>query len=190
MVTTSTGNLNTAIGSGSLYSNTIGAQNTAIGRNALLNNTIGVNNLALGTASGADTLLNITTASNQVVIGNNSTTNATVKVAWTIVSDARDKTDIKQIPLGLDFVSQLNPIQFQYRKSRDTEEVEESSRPRYGFIAQDILSIEGDHPIIIDDSDSDKLKYNESSLIPVLVKAIQELTEKVANLEQELSQKN
>jgi hypothetical protein len=39
-------------------------------------------------------MINITTGSNNVVIGNNNATNAYVKVAWTVTSDARDKTCI------------------------------------------------------------------------------------------------
>ena len=46
---------------------------------------------------------------------------------------------------------------------------------RYGFKAQDVLTLEGTNPVIVDADDADKLRFNDSSLIPVLVKAIQEL---------------
>jgi len=49
---------------------------------------------------------------------------------------------------------------------------------KYGFKAQDILALEGDNPIIIDNENEDSLSITNSHLIPVLVKAIQELSAK------------
>jgi hypothetical protein len=57
---------------------------------------------------------------------------------------------------------------------------------RYGFLAQDILALEGDNPVIIDNEKPDHLKYNGESLVPVLVKAIQELKAEVDSLKQQL----
>jgi hypothetical protein len=37
------------------------------------------------------------------------------------------------------------------------------------------LALEGDNPIIIDNEQPDKLKYNGEALVPVLVNAIKEL---------------
>ena len=144
------------------------------------------NNTGIGHNSGTDAVANLTTQSNYVVIGNNATTNANIKVAWTVTSDARDKTNFKSILHGLDFVNQLKPTEYQYRKDRTTDEVQVDSRPRYGFLAQDILPLEGSNPIIIDDRDVENLKFNESSLIPVLVNAIKELSAKLINLETQL----
>jgi hypothetical protein len=46
----------------------------------------------------------------------------------------------------------------------------------YGFLAHKIvLALEGDNPVIIDNKDEERLRYNGESLVPVLVKAIQEL---------------
>ena len=46
-------------------------------------------------------------------------------------------------------------------------------------MAQDILALEGDNPVIIDNKDENALKYKGESLVPVLVKAIQELKAEV-----------
>ena len=46
------------------------------------------------------------------------------------------------------------------------------------FKAQDVLALEGDNPIIIDNENEDTLNITNSHLIPVLVKAIQELSAK------------
>jgi hypothetical protein len=115
-------------------------------------------------------------------MGNNSSTNAYIKIGWTVTSDARDKTNFASVPVGLEFVNALKPTAYQFKKDRDNDEVAEGARVRYGFLAQDILALEGGTPVIIDNIDEDNLKFNESSLIPVLVKAIQELSAEVAAL--------
>ena len=43
------------------------------------------------------------------------------------------------------------------------------------FLAQDILTLEGDDNVIIDNEDTDNLKYQGEALVPVLVNAIKEL---------------
>lgn len=78
------GNYNTAFGFNALISNTTGTQNTAIGNLALATDDIGSNNTAIGYGAdiGAHNLSNATaigynakaSASNTVVIGNNSVT--------------------------------------------------------------------------------------------------------------------
>jgi len=115
------------------------------------------------------------------VIGDGSVTNAYITVDWTIVSDERDKVDFAEVPHGLDFVNKLKPKSFWRRKERGSDE--KHGQQRYGFVAQDIIALEGDNPVIIDNEEKDKLKFTESHLIPVLVNAIQELSTKVAVLE-------
>jgi hypothetical protein len=46
-----------------------------------------------------------------------------------------------------------------------------------------VLPLEGNDPVIISADNADKLQYTESHLIPVLVKAIQELAARVEQLE-------
>jgi hypothetical protein len=177
---------NTAVGSVALLVNT-GSYNTAVGAAALHNCTTGSGNSVIGhmTAAGAFTpVFNVTTQDNRVAIGTTATTNAYVQVAWTVVSDARDKTNLSAIPHGLDFVKQLKPTAFQFKLNRESEET--NGPLRYGFLAQDILALEGPDSVIIDSEDPEKLRYNGESLIPVLVQAIQELTAKVEALQDRL----
>ena len=54
---------------------------------------------------------------------------------------------------------------------------------RYGFFAQDILELEGSDNVIIDNDDSENLKYKGEHLVPILVNAIKELTAKNTALE-------
>jgi trimeric autotransporter adhesin len=170
----------TAVGSLALCCNTTGCCNTGIGFAAFENLTTGINNIALGFISGSDAVANISSASNNIVIGNTSHTCARIKIAWTVTSDARDKTCIDAVPHGLCFVKQLNPISFFYKKSREKDFP--TGRKRYGFKAQDILPLEQGDAVIISDDEPENLKYNESSLIPVLVNAIKELAAENNNL--------
>jgi hypothetical protein len=179
-----TGSNNSAFGNQALYSNTTASNNTAVGYQAGYNVTTGANNAFFGYVSGTDAVANITTTSNNIVMGNNSHTNAYIKVSWTVTSDARDKTSFAPIPLGLNFVCSLLPTAYQFRVSRDDETA--TGPVRYGFKAQDILAVEGDKPVIIDNNDLENLKYNQDSMIAVLVKAIQELKAEVDSLKSQL----
>ena len=104
-----------------------------------------------------------------------------------VTSDARDKTNVQPVANGLDFVNKLNPVSYQFTDNRTTKNP--TGRVRNGFLAQDILALEGNNPIIIDNQDPENLKYNGESLVPVLVKAIQELNAKVTALEAKLEAK-
>jgi hypothetical protein len=122
------GSYNTASGANALYYNTTGYNNTASGANALSYNTTGYNN----TASGLNALSYNTgfsntggfgydaqvTASNQIQIGNSETTT----YAYGAVqdrSDRRDKTEIQDTELGLDFVKSLRPVDFKWDMRED-----------------------------------------------------------------------
>jgi hypothetical protein len=190
------GVLNTAIGRQSLYNNTTGIYNTAIGTSTLASNTTGNLNVAIGMSSldanttgsgntainpynsgfGYAPVFNPTTHSNRFCMGSTGVTNAYIKVGWTVVSDARDKINFAPVPHGLEFVKALQPTAYQFRTSRDSEET--SGGVRYGFKAQDVLALEGANPVIVDNEDEDKLRMVDTALIPVLVKALQELNAK------------
>lgn len=161
-----------------------GQCNTAIGSNSGASLTSGSGNVILGTlTSGTNVspVYIISTENNRVVMGSSAVTNAYVQVAWTVVSDARDKTNFASVPHGLNFVEQLNPIAYQFKTSRQDDTP--TGIVRYGFKAQDILALEGENSVVIDAEDSEKLRINSDSLIPILVNAIKELSARVAALE-------
>lgn len=177
-----TGTDNVAVGSYSLASSITGSYNVALGAGSGVNAT-GQNNIMIGYESGTDAVANITTQNNYIVLGNNRTTNANIKVAWTVTSDARDKTEIAPISVGLSFINQLLPKQF---KLMDRITQQPTTGVRYGFIAQDVLSAEGDDPVIVDVSDINNLKLRESLIVPALVKAVQELSAEITLLKLQL----
>jgi hypothetical protein len=165
----------TAIGKDALTLAT-GQHNTALGYGAGENISSGAGNIAFSGYSSSGTnapAFNITTENNRISMGSTSVTNAYIQVAWTAVSDARDKTDFAPVPHGLDFVSKLQPTAYRYKETRDA--TEGHGPLRYGFKAQDVLALEGDAPVIVDAEDLNKLRFNDQSMIAVLVNAIKEL---------------
>lgn len=123
-----------------------------------------------------------------VYVGTSGSSNT---VTWTVQSsspsDERLKEDIADVDLGLDFVNKLRPVS--YRLKADPKH-----QLGYGFIAQEVakLGVEGtslvyNEPewVVGDQKGFNVVHY--PSYIAVLVKAIQELTEKVEVLERKLN---
>ena len=174
---------NTAVGSDALSANTVGSYNTANGSGALKGITTGSGNCAISPINNAGTYLpvfNPVTENNRFCAGSTSVTNAYINVAWTVVSDIRDKTEISDVPHGLDFVMQMKTIA--YRRKTSREDDTPSGPVRYGFSAQQILGLEGDSPVIVDAEDSERLRLVDSNLMAVLVNAIKELKAEVEQL--------
>tara|TARA_B100001094_G_scaffold14606_1_gene12674 strand:- start:3951 stop:7796 length:3846 start_codon:yes stop_codon:yes gene_type:complete len=190
-----TGGSNTALGYYALYSNTA-ASCTGVGANALSQST-GTMNTALGAASGPGaitgtnlTLLGYgaapssTSVSNEVTLGNSSVATLRCQVtSITALSDRRDKTDINTLDLGLDFINSLKPVKFKW-DSR--EGIGKDGTYEAGFIAQDFQQVQKDNDAdylgLVLESNPDKLEATPGKLIPILVKAIQELKMEVETL--------
>ena len=179
-----TGNGNSGFGAGALQTNSTGSWNLGLGLISGYQNTTGSANIYIGGMNSAGTYapayLNIT-GNDVVSFGSTSVTNAYIQVAWTTVSDMRDKMNFAPVPHGLKFINQLNPVSFQFKESRDS--LVPNGPVRYGFKAQEVLALEGESPVIIDNGNADKLYYRGESIVPVLVKAIQELTARLVALE-------
>lgn len=92
---------------------------------------------------------------------------ATQGTSWTTSSDIRLKNVISECTYGLDTVGKMTPIVYSL-KSDD----EESAKPRLGFSAQEMESLV---PEVISKDPQGYLGIQYSEMIPVLVKAIQEL---------------
>ena len=167
---------NVAVGHLAMVACTSGTSNTAIGRNALGSLTSGSGNTGINPSNSFNAyapVFNVTTENDRFVAGSTGVTNAYIQVAWTVVSDARDKTDFAPVPHGLDFVTKLKPTTYRYKANRS--DTKGHGPLRYGFLAQDVMALEGDNPIIVDAEVPEKLKFNDQSMIAVLVNAIQEL---------------
>lgn len=184
-----TGSDNTAIGTGALYSNLGGAQNTAIGKEAGFGsgsnaNTSGNNNTWIGyQAEGTSS-----TVSNEFTLGNGSVATLRCQVtSITSLSDARDKTAISDLSFGLDFIASLRPVAFTWN-TRDGAKVGIRSS---GFIAQELKAAQeswGASEVLrlVYEENPEKLEASYGHLIPVLVKALQELNAEVDSLRAQL----
>jgi hypothetical protein len=197
-----TGSCNTAIGQGSLYANSSGCFNAAVGKDALSLSTTncnvgvgfeagctlttGANNVMLGAGSQPATA----SSSNSVTLGNSSISVIRAQVTTiTSLSDARDKTNVTALPVGLDFVNSLNPVKFTWQM-REPNEVKDGTSEA-GFIAQELQSAQvaagASYLGLVYDENPEKLEASAGKLLPVLVKAIQELSAKVDSLQAELN---
>jgi hypothetical protein len=197
----------TAVGSQALRSidPSGGAQsyrNTAVGSGAGYNLLSGTNNTLLGFNAQAST----TTASNEFVLGNSSISVLRCQVSTISgLSDARDKYDIEDLPLGLDFINSLKARRFKWDKrdayfdrvkNEDGRAIEvavpkdgsrKSDEWNEGFIAQEVdeaaTAAGADWMRIVHKANPERLEMAPGKLIPVLVNAIQELTARLEALE-------
>lgn len=180
----STSSGNTLIGHGTGYSYTSMTDCTMVGQTAgaqlgFLTST-GTNLTLLGndaTPSG-------TAVSNQITLGDSAITSLRCAVtSITALSDERDKTNIEPLDYGLDLIEQLNPVSFDWN-TRDGKKV---GVPDFGFIAQDLATVEDSYDaerlaLTLRDN-PEKLEASPARLIPIMVKAIQELSARIEELE-------
>jgi hypothetical protein len=111
-----------------------------------------------------------------------SITSARVQVAWTVVSDCRDKCIFGHVPHGRGFLQNLETIEYAF-KDRETGCITDTDgKRRYGFTAQSVLAAEGDNPVIVEGDPEEKLMMTNDYLIPVLVNAIKELSADLESL--------
>ena len=205
-----TGSENTAFGFNALTANTTGFQNTAVGHHSLLNNT-GNYNTALGYNAGSavTTGLNLTllgidanpsspTAIDQITLGNSFVTSLRCNVQnISSLSDARDKKNIKELNLGIDFLMKIKPRLFNWDKrewydDNKSDGSKMKEEPTAGFIAQELDEVQSTENaewlnLVLKDNPK-KLEATPGNLLPIIVKAIQDLKKendelKVTNVE-------
>ena len=129
--------------------------------------------------------------SNEFVLGNSSV--GVLRCAQgsiSALSDERDKKDIEDLPYGLDFVDSLKPKRFVWDNRAEIRLVDDEEGNRIveeeyfsankgkkdvGFIAQELQTVDDEFLNLVYDLNPEKLEASYSKLIPVLVKAIQEL---------------
>jgi hypothetical protein len=203
---------NVAVGTNSLTATT-GTSHTCIGNNSGKNITGGNANICIGRDSGITGSPggNITNGSNEAAIGDENIASISTQVSLTVTSDERDKTDFKDLDLGLDFVNALKPVTYVWDKRtnyadktkenwRDTLDLDtitsDGSKKdddlQVGFKAQDVIALEdaagyklSDKTNLTASMTSDGKQYGlmYERFIPMLVKAVQELSAKNDALE-------
>jgi len=174
---------NSILGISAGSSLTSGINNTIVGYNAGSSLTSGNNNIIIG--SGANT--STTTISNEITLGNNSISVLRCQASSiTSLSDVRDKTNIEEIPVGLNFVDKLRPVKFTW----NTRDGSKSNIPDFGFIAQELQEVENNIgikvPNLINTNNPERLEASYGTLIPIMIKAIKELSELTAKQQEEI----
>ena len=102
------------------------------------------------------------------------------------LSDSRDKTDIVDIPLGIDFLNTVRPVAFTWdRRDGITSTFKTKD---FGFLAQELKIAEDatdyvDHMRLTNDVNPDLLEADPMKMFPIVIKALQELSAKVTALE-------
>lgn len=195
----STGINNTAVGASAGLNVTTGTNTTLIGTGAGAGNTItGVGNTCLGSSAGGFvnsgnnntclgylSQLSSSGASNEFVLGNSSVAVLLcAQTSITSISDARDKKEIKTLSAGLEFVNTLKPVEFIWD---DRDENGRHNVPDFGFIAQDLKKSQEDAELadtlkLVYEANPDKLQASYGKLVPILVKAIQDLSKEIETL--------
>ncbi|HRJ86566.1 MAG TPA: tail fiber domain-containing protein [Ignavibacteria bacterium] len=177
----STGNYNSAFGSGALENNSTGSYNTAVGVNAGSIITTGNNLVCIGYNSQPSS----GTVSNQVTLGNSSVTVLrSTQTSIVSLSDGRDKKNIKDLSLGIDFIMTIKPRLYNWDKrewypdgSADGNKMLEI--PTAGFIAQELDDAQRNAGAewlnLVMKDNPEKWEATPDNLLPVIVNAIQEL---------------
>lgn len=178
---------NSGTGTGSTYVGNQAGRSATGSNNTFIGNTAGV---------GASSVSNVILigngavgggASNEATVGNSSTTSYRMYAAtWTNVSDMRDKKDIKDLDIGLNLLQKVRPVEFVWAMRdggrKDTRDV--------GFIAQELQEAQKSAgvniPSLVNESNSEQLSVGATMLIPVMIKAIQELSAQLEELKSKL----
>ena len=192
---------NTAIGSDAGRLANAAEKNTFVGFRAGENVSSGDNNVLLGWSAGRF----LTTGSNNVCLGDNTqtatpTTSNSITLgngshnvlrcavtSITSLSDERDKKEIQELPVGLEFIEKLKPVKFVWN---DREEEGKHDIEDFGFIAQDLKATqeesEASYLNLVYDENPEKLEASYGKLLPILVKAIQEMSSEIKLLKEEI----
>ena len=201
------GTHNTGVGGGeigvspaALDGVTEGDNNSALGHSAGSSITTGSNNLMLGHDAGVTGSPggNITTASNEIGLGDENISAANIQVDWTVASDQRDKTDFTALDLGLDFVKALAPVTYKWDKrskygdktaddydlnAQTPDGTHKEDWLDIGFKAQEVQALEEaagyttaakKNLTVSTSGDGKQMGLQYSKFVPILVKAIQE----------------
>jgi hypothetical protein len=200
---------NVGVGFAAGYNLTVGLSNVMIGNNAYENGQ-GSNNVLVGRDAGKNLVADQCTYvgysageglgvpnQNQTCLGYNSQPNGGVgeitlgdanistlrcnTQTISSLSDLRDKTNISDLSYGLDFINKTRPVEFKW-ESRNGHA--RDGKVSNGFIAQELLAIGNNeqHNLVAEDN-PERLEAAYAALVPMMVKAIQELSAKVKELE-------
>ena len=156
---------------------------------------------------------NVTGNGDNTLCFGNATTDSSIAFGATSItapSDQRYKEEIADATAGLSFIKDLRPVTFKWKKEKDVPSdhpayvegsdkrvMESNGEINHGFIAQEVKAVIDNHSEIKDgfamwseqgldengNSTGGRQRLGDGALIPILVKAIQELEARLAVLE-------
>ncbi len=172
-----TGQFNTTLGHQAGDALDAGNNNTIVGSNA----DPGGGGQSNSTVIGAGATGN---GSNTVTLGDGSISGLHCQVSSiSALSDKRDKTNIEDSQYGLNIIENLKPVTFEWNQ-RDGNR---KGLKDVGFIAQDLQEVDDKYTRLVESSDPEKLQATYGRLIPILTKAIQELSAEVKELKKQIN---
>jgi len=181
----STGSYNSSLGMLAQDQATSSTYCTAVGYDAQ-SSTSGSYNTSIGAYAATSS----STSTGQFTLGNSSVTNLRCNdTSISSLSDERDKTNIQDSVYGLAFINDVRPVTFDWNR-RDGTMV---GRKDVGFIAQELADVELDysshqHTRLVDWENPEKLEARPHAMLPILVKAVQELSAKCDALEARIAE--
>jgi hypothetical protein len=191
-------NDNVAVGSLAGSTITDGNGNTCVGYNSDTSASDSTNQIVLGAdvSGSGDGTLTFGNSTSDTTCTNGATT-------WSNPSDVRIKKDIETSTVGLSMINDLRPVNFKFKTKGEVDsdfylyekDSNESAgftdKTVLGFVAQEVKSVIDNHAeykgselwlegLELHDK---RQRISQTALIPILTKAIQELSAKVKELE-------
>jgi len=188
-VNATTGPANIAIGESAGAGLTTGSSNIFIGNScANTPNITGIGNIVIGSGGG----VNPSAANSVFEITLGGPLTSALRCAQTTItslSDGRDKKDITELRAGLSFVNKLKPVEFVWN---DRDENGKRDIADFGFIAQDLKDTQEEVGLsetlkLVYETNPDKLEASYGKLVPILVKAIQDLSKELEDIKNKLN---
>ena len=182
---------------------TTGTQNIVIGHNTGVSASDAANQIVIGSGfnGGADNAVSFGYGSVLLTIGLDGS-----DTSWAASSDERLKTNVATSTAGLSFINDLRPVTYEWKQRKDvpsnmtrfyeegsTEECLGSGETYHGFLAQEVKTVIDNHSEVKQGSNiwsqhSDGTQQlAEGHLVPMLTKAVQELSAKNDALEARLA---
>lgn len=105
---------------------------------------------------------------------------------YTLASDSRLKENVRALPFGLNEIMNLRPVAFDFSDRAKHTLANNRQHGRMGLLAQEVKNVLPNVVFergIADGTDDIFLGVDYNDIIPVLIRAVQELTDRVAALE-------
>jgi hypothetical protein len=180
---------------------TTGSQNVLVGNFTKVSAADSANQIVLGyyVTSAGDNTVTFGNGATDLECGFGDTN-------WSNPSDVRYKEDIQDETVGLGFINDLRPVTFQWKKEKDVPEDHRSyvadsdkrvmnGKHNHGFIAQEVKEVINKYDLKegfgmwTQDEIEDRQRVAPSAAIPIMIKAIQELSAELNELKDKVENK-